>query len=395
VFALGDFNGDNRIDAVTPCFNGTANLAFLPGNGDGTFGAPVFFGAGAYDAVVSGDFDGDGRLDIVATSENGFADFFKGNGNGTFQAAQRIPALTGTLPIGLAVADVNFDGRLDLLTAYDKLRVFPGMGDGTFGPAVEFPIQLPSTPEHFVPPIADLNGDGAPDVVIQGADRVSVFLGTPPSLFLSASQNPIVAGQKLTLTAVVASPATGVLYPAGGTVQFSSGLVLGPPVPLINGQAVFNTSSLTEGVHTVQAGYFNNSGALAAPYVQLAVSVTKSLCANDVSSQVSIAPGGFRLDRVTNQFIQTVTITNTSATAISGPLSLALGSLSSNATLINQNGATVCSGQQRGMPYADSGICLGMGLLPGNSVQFDLRFSNPTRQVIQYTPTALGGNAPR
>src|SRR5262249_50412345 len=61
-----------------------------------------------------GDFNGDGKLDVVtANSASGTVSLLLGDGNGTFAPAQQFAA--GPSPRTLVVADVNGDGRPDVI----------------------------------------------------------------------------------------------------------------------------------------------------------------------------------------------------------------------------------------------------------------------------------------
>jgi large repetitive protein len=85
--ALGDVNGDGRLDIIT-ANNNSDNASVLLGNGNGTFAAQATFSTGSSPrAVTLGDVNSDGRLDII-TANNGdaSASVLLGNGNGTFQA---------------------------------------------------------------------------------------------------------------------------------------------------------------------------------------------------------------------------------------------------------------------------------------------------------------------
>jgi hypothetical protein len=65
--AVGDFNGDGKLDLVVAGVesDGVSVVSVLLGNGDGTFQAAVNYGAGAQTSVAVGDFNGDGRLDLA------------------------------------------------------------------------------------------------------------------------------------------------------------------------------------------------------------------------------------------------------------------------------------------------------------------------------------------
>ena len=104
---------------------------------------------------------------------------------------------------------------------------------------------------------------------------------------------------------------------------------------------------------------------------------------------MTVTRGGFRYINATGRFVRTVTIKNTSASRIGGPISLVLDNLSSNATLYNKTGTTYS-----GKPYVDLVLPLGY-LDPGSSVSLVLEFVNPLRLGITYTTRVLAGSGPR
>jgi len=86
------------------------------------------------DAAV-GDFDGDGNLDFVCGGNDRYVFFYWGNGDGTFTFTVQDWGCCGR---GLATADFNEDGRMDLARATSpdgKVRIFLSNGDRTFGQA--------------------------------------------------------------------------------------------------------------------------------------------------------------------------------------------------------------------------------------------------------------------
>lgn len=165
--AAADFNGDGIADAAVG--QGTSNsVAILLGSASG-LGAASMFPAGVYPtAIASGDFDGDGKLDLAvigtATGSGALA-FLKGNGDGTFQAPVTMPA--GTTPTSMVAADINGDGKLDLIFADSgtngnngAIYVLINKGAGAF----QAPVQVFS---GLYPAfgIDDVNGDGRLDLV--------------------------------------------------------------------------------------------------------------------------------------------------------------------------------------------------------------------------------------
>jgi hypothetical protein len=164
-FALGDVDGDGKVDMVV---SGTS-LSVLFGNGDGTFGAPQSYPQAALGSVLLADLDGDGRLDVAvpSTDAGGAAQIsvLLNQGDGTFGAALDYPASFGNsngyhTGVGaIAAADLNGDGALDLVTA--GVNVLLNQGHGTFAPSVDYP--LGQYPVEVA--VADVNGDGKPDVI--------------------------------------------------------------------------------------------------------------------------------------------------------------------------------------------------------------------------------------
>lgn len=82
--------------------------------------------------VVAGDFDEDGMLDVITANNGGDANFFRGNGDGTFQNYIIVADAGGD---EIEVADMNNDGHLDIVRLdanSGEVRVNLGNGDGTF-----------------------------------------------------------------------------------------------------------------------------------------------------------------------------------------------------------------------------------------------------------------------
>src|SRR5207302_5071208 len=94
-----------------------ARVSVLLGNGNGTFQLRQSFAVGTNPrGVALGDINGDGKLDlVVANRSNNNVGVLLGNGNGTFAAMQTFT--TGAAPYSAAVADLNGDGKLDVAAA--------------------------------------------------------------------------------------------------------------------------------------------------------------------------------------------------------------------------------------------------------------------------------------
>jgi hypothetical protein len=188
--AVADVDGDGDLDAVAVDFltpsSGSARLLLGDGLGGLSGGSAL---ANANNQIALEDFDGDSIADLLIASD-GSSNFklFIGNGTGGFAAP--IVVATTAVPDSLAIGDLNGDGKKDLvltLLFQSGVRSFLGNGNGTFGS----PITSGSTSGITRLALGDLNGDGNSDLgCCYGPSAIATFLGSGAGAFAAPTTYP-------------------------------------------------------------------------------------------------------------------------------------------------------------------------------------------------------------
>ena len=182
----GDFTGDGSLDLAAALFDpatGVTSLAVSAGNGDGTFAAPYYSSvlSGIPLEIIAFDGTGDGRLDLAVLYTNGNVDVFENQGGTSFQAKPNYFSLTaavapGLTPVDLAAGDFNHNGARDfqddLVVAYTG-GAGPGgfVVDWTGGTSQNYPLTL--APGGLT--TADINRDGNLDLVVNEGTQFEIF----------------------------------------------------------------------------------------------------------------------------------------------------------------------------------------------------------------------------
>ena len=206
--AAGDFTGDGAIDLVTDSW-GHNQIEMLIGNGRGGFALGPLFAVGKrpYQRLRSADFNGDGKPDIVTTNLDGDSvTVLLGDGHGSFREAPGSPFKTAPAPWEVSIADVNRDGKLDLIIVpYDRdaktrggeanVTVLLGDGTGRFTQLAGSPFSLRGCAQPTEVAAVDLTGGRLLDIAVTCVNSAKLALLTPNG-----------AGYKLNMHAMPGKP---------------------------------------------------------------------------------------------------------------------------------------------------------------------------------------------
>jgi hypothetical protein len=168
---IGDMNNDRKLDLVVAC-GSARSITVIEGKGNGQFGAALSNTtlAEAPGEIAVGDLNGDGKLDVAVSSHDSYGVvLLTGDGNGGLTVAPASPIVmkVGQHPHthGLALADVNRDNKLDLITCNSTDNdISLALGDGR-GNFTRVPQSFPVGPSPYPFGIGDVNNDGWLDIV--------------------------------------------------------------------------------------------------------------------------------------------------------------------------------------------------------------------------------------
>ncbi len=197
-----DLNGDKIPDMVIANAE-DSSVTILLGIGGGRFtegkGSPFPAGSTPNDIAIA-DFNKDGKPDLsFANHTKKYLTVLLGDGKGGFSPMPGSPFHVDVSPHthGIAVADFNKDGNLDLLTdswGNNQLAILFGNGHGGFSNVVKY-INVGKHPYQRAR-IGDFNRDGNPDIVTTNLDgnNATILLGDGKGSFREAPGSPVSCG---------------------------------------------------------------------------------------------------------------------------------------------------------------------------------------------------------
>ncbi len=190
--ASGDVNGDGVVDLVTANFDsGSGNsISVFLGKGDGSFSTKVDYTVGIGPAFVKiADVNLDGKLDILTANRGSFVQagdtvsILSGDGTGSFVLAQSVTV--GQAPTSLALGDLDVDGDLDMVVSNSNDNTVTVLMRSASGFAKLADVTVGSQPLWVT--LADLNKDGRLDLSTANSDlnapSVSVRMGNGNGTF--------------------------------------------------------------------------------------------------------------------------------------------------------------------------------------------------------------------
>ncbi|MEU9701604.1 FG-GAP-like repeat-containing protein [Streptomyces sp. NPDC047981] len=195
--SAADLDGDGHLDLVTSN-SSTGTLSVLLGDGTGGFGTASSVSAGVAlpSKLELADLDQDGTPDavVVAPGSPGRVALLLGDGAGGFAAASVLSA--GANLSSASVSDLNGDGHADLAVASAgsaEVVVLEGDGTGAFGTPLAFGLNGGTNPQAAA--TADLDGDGRPDVVTANSNSSATFVNDASVLLNTTNRTPAAANE--------------------------------------------------------------------------------------------------------------------------------------------------------------------------------------------------------
>jgi hypothetical protein len=216
--ALGDFNNDGFLDIAAA--SDVDGIRVIKSNASiRSWTVYTVTNSGAYQAIAVGDLNNDGKLDIVAGangSTNTGVDVWLGDGAFNFTPWPS-PDTTGQY-FDLSLADVNHDGKLDILAGGENIGPKVWLGDGAGGWTLST-TALPTTGTYFRSQFGQIDHDGNVDILAttpgNGLQMWTAAEATPPTINNFQPSGWITATQSPTINADVIDTGSGISTTSG------------------------------------------------------------------------------------------------------------------------------------------------------------------------------------
>jgi hypothetical protein len=242
--AIGDMNNDGLQDLVSADFN----VSLFVQTAAGTFANPVSLYPGGANWVAVGDLNNDGIADVALTDSVGVKVLLHTGAASSLTYAAPVAVFTQSVNPGItganliAIADVNGDGLNDLvITDPGPVGSPPTVNillqnkgaPGTFLAPVSYILSSTSTPQSIV--VADVNGDGHPDIVIGGSSVVNVLLNdaSAPGTFLAAASYAVSNATQVAVADVNGDGLVDIVVPVGVSHPLVNGVYSNNPGVLL------------------------------------------------------------------------------------------------------------------------------------------------------------------
>jgi hypothetical protein len=258
--AIGDMNHDGLPDLVSADYGVSLFVQTSPG----TFAAPISLYSGGANWVAVGDLNGDGAMDVALTDSVGVKVLLHTGAASATTYAPPVNVFTQTVNanvIGanlIAIADVNGDGANDLVITDPgptggmaptvNILLQNPAGPGTFLTPVSYPIAALDLPQSIV--VIDVDGDGRPDLVIGGQQTVTVLLQNhapaAPGTFMAATVYTAPGAYEIAVADINGDGKPDIVVSNGVSRQFVNGVATTHPGVLLQSATSPGTFSALE-----------------------------------------------------------------------------------------------------------------------------------------------------
>jgi hypothetical protein len=354
-------------------------FSFMEGDGKTDFGSPQIDyilpdNQTITSLALAENVDGNGYLDFVAGDTSGGVYVGGVFNNAWVVQALELPATVAAYPVttSAAVANLNGDGSPDIVVTRsavdmsgDSVYVFLNNGNGTFGAPETYTVG--GAPTSVA--VGNLVPNSSPDIVTANSNStMSVLLNNGNGTF-GAAQNYAIGGPGN-------SVAVGDFNHDGNLDVATAGAEL--DVLMNNGTGTFGAyQKVGPAGSSVVAADFNGDGFADLAQVETSQNSVDVFLAGSPANPVSLSFGAITYIKNKKVYSETVTLTNTTSSSLMGPLSLELTGLPSGVVLTDATGTT------NGNPFIRF---LGSGntLKKGASVTITLTFTAASQSAITF-----------